>query len=288
MGEDREGEGGWVVWVWYECNNSFSHSSPFIYFTLHMNSVIAEKVGGSVNISVHSGTYFCCGEVKICCFPPLFFSPTHHINSPSLLLFLPLSTTGVRSLLLLKTTQSGFENFHRDEFRALGDTNDRLVGTSVDGEWTFTPAAIASRPDYEALNKLVLNTLIDEFAGPADKGVYSVSVQQTLYDMGTGLLAKVPGVEKIELYMVRSLPPSLPPLFRLMNHFLSRPSLNHSYILTVFSLPLSSLPPSLPLAQHPQHPRGPVQVQDRKQGPHGQARHFPAHHRPARDDQGCD
>jgi urate oxidase len=143
------------------------------------------------------------------------FSP--HTNSPPLLLLLLLlrlllpiiSSIGVRSLILLKTTQSGFENFHRDEFRALGDTNDRLVGTSVDGEWTFTPATIASRPDYEALNKLVLDTLIDEFAGPADKGVYSVSVQQTLYDMGTGLLAKVPGVEKIELYMVRSLPPAL-------------------------------------------------------------------------------
>jgi len=112
-------------------------------------------------------------------------------------------------LILLKTTQSGFENFHRDEFRALGDTNDRLVGTSIDGEWTFTPTAIASSPDYEMLNKLVVDTLIDEFAGPADKGVYSVSVQQTLYDMGTGLLAKVPGVDKIELYMVRFLPPIL-------------------------------------------------------------------------------
>lgn len=114
---------------------------------------------------------------------------------------------GIRSLILLKTTQSGFENFHRDEFRALGDTNDRLVGTSVDGEWSFSAATIASRPDYEALNKTVLDTLIDEFAGPADKGVYSVSVQQTLYDMGTGLLAKVPSVDKIELYMVRAWSP---------------------------------------------------------------------------------
>jgi urate oxidase len=118
-----------------------------------------------------------------------------------------LYAEGIRSLILLKTTQSGFENFHRDEFRALGDTNDRLVGTSVDGEWSFSAATIASRPDYESLNKTVLDTLIDEFAGPADKGVYSVSVQQTLYDMGTGLLAKVPGVDKIELYMVRAWSP---------------------------------------------------------------------------------
>lgn len=52
------------------------------------------------------------------------------------------------------------------------EPNNRLVGTSIDGEWTFSPAAIASRPDYEALNKQVMDTLLDEFAGPADKGVY--------------------------------------------------------------------------------------------------------------------
>jgi hypothetical protein len=46
------------------------------------------------------------------------------------------------------------------------------VGTSVEAEWKFTQAAIASRPDYEALNKQVYDTLIDEFAGPADVGVF--------------------------------------------------------------------------------------------------------------------
>jgi hypothetical protein len=46
------------------------------------------------------------------------------------------------------------------------------VGTSVDGEWAFSQAAINSRPDYEALNKEIIDTLLDEFAGPADKGVY--------------------------------------------------------------------------------------------------------------------
>lgn len=46
------------------------------------------------------------------------------------------------------------------------------MGTSVDGEWAFSQAAINSRPDYEALNKEIIDTLLDEFAGPADKGVY--------------------------------------------------------------------------------------------------------------------
>lgn len=33
--------------------------------------------------------------------------------------------------------------------------------------------------------------------------VCSASVQQTLYDMGVGVLAKAPTVDKIHLYMVR-------------------------------------------------------------------------------------
>jgi len=32
----------------------------------------------------------------------------------------------------------------------------------------------------------------------------SASVQHTLYDMGSGVLKKSPGVDKIELYMVRA------------------------------------------------------------------------------------
>lgn len=36
-------------------------------------------------------------------------------------------SSGIKTLMVLKTTQSGFENFHRDEFRALPDANDRSV-----------------------------------------------------------------------------------------------------------------------------------------------------------------
>lgn len=48
----------------------------------------------------------------------------------------------------------------------------RLVGTSLDAEWKFSQTAISSRPDFESLNKEILSTLVDEFAGPADKGVF--------------------------------------------------------------------------------------------------------------------
>jgi hypothetical protein len=46
------------------------------------------------------------------------------------------------------------------------------VGTVLEAEWKYNAAAIASRPNYEALSKDIIDTMVDEFAGPADKGVY--------------------------------------------------------------------------------------------------------------------
>ena len=39
------------------------------------------------------------------------------------------------------------------------------------------------------------------FAGPSDKGVYSASVQQTLYDMGKAVIEKEPLLDQIVLEM---------------------------------------------------------------------------------------
>jgi len=46
------------------------------------------------------------------------------------------------------------------------------VGTSVYAEWNFSPQAVNAKPDFQAINKEIFDALIDEFAGPADKGVY--------------------------------------------------------------------------------------------------------------------
>jgi hypothetical protein len=42
----------------------------------------------------------------------------------------------------------------------------------VDATWTWSPSAVSSRTDFEAVNKDIIDALIDEFAGPADKGVF--------------------------------------------------------------------------------------------------------------------
>jgi urate oxidase len=46
-------------------------------------------------------------------------------------------TAGLTDLLVLKTTNSSFEKFIRDEFTTLPEVNDRIFSTSVDLSFTF-------------------------------------------------------------------------------------------------------------------------------------------------------
>jgi urate oxidase len=99
---------------------------------------------------------------------------------------------GFTGLEIMKTTQSGFTGFHKDRFTSLPEVKDRLVGTSVTATWHYAPDKIRSftGKDYANVHKIVEDACIDEFAGPADKGVYSASVQQTLYDMGKAAIVR--------------------------------------------------------------------------------------------------
>jgi urate oxidase len=99
---------------------------------------------------------------------------------------------GFTDLEIMKTTQSGFTGFHRDRFTSLPEVKDRLVGTSVTAEWVYTDEKIRSFTgrDYDNVNKIVEDACVDEFSGPADTGVYSNSVQQTLYNMGKAAILR--------------------------------------------------------------------------------------------------
>jgi urate oxidase len=46
-------------------------------------------------------------------------------------------TTGLRGLLVLKTADSAFAGFPRDEYTTLPDTRDRLLATSITAAWDY-------------------------------------------------------------------------------------------------------------------------------------------------------
>ena len=100
--------------------------------------------------------------------------------------------SGLRGYTLMKTTQSGWEDFVDDEFRTLPDTGDRICATSMDATWTWTTPP----EDPVAANAAVLDTMIAEFAT-----TYSAGVQDSMYRMGEAVLAARPDIAEIGFAM---------------------------------------------------------------------------------------
>ncbi|MGP8218049.1 MAG: factor-independent urate hydroxylase [Limisphaerales bacterium] len=103
-----------------------------------------------------------------------------------------LVESGIQDLLILKTTASGFENFLRDEFTTLPETNDRILATKLRAVWTYR-----SKPgSYSRTNERILEAMLAVFAKN-----YSPSVQATLFQMGEAALKTVPVISKVQLAM---------------------------------------------------------------------------------------
>lgn len=106
---------------------------------------------------------------------------------------------GVDGLKVLKTTQSAFVDFFKDEYTTLPDVPDRLVSTCVTSTWSYTPEAIGG--DFVARAAEIKRVLLETFAGPSDVGTPSPAVQFTLYKMGEAVLDKCPYVKDIKITM---------------------------------------------------------------------------------------
>ncbi len=91
----------------------------------------------------------------------------------------PEVNSGVRDLTVLKTTASEWKDFHRDRYRTLKDTSDRILATKVNAMWKYRSGSV----DYNAACCSVWGAILDTFAT-----THSLGVQQTIYDMGNAAL----------------------------------------------------------------------------------------------------
>jgi len=99
---------------------------------------------------------------------------------------------GVEGLLVLKTADSAFRDFHKDEFRTLADTDDRILATKLSATWQYS----SKSPDGNACYELLRRTLLESFAGHR-----SLGLQQTLYAMGEAALGACDAIDEIALTM---------------------------------------------------------------------------------------
>lgn len=100
--------------------------------------------------------------------------------------------SGVRDLLILKSTGSGFENYPKDEFTTLPETADRILATSFSATWTFKKLPASCRN----ANDSILAAMLKVFAEN-----YSPSAQTTLFQIGEAALAACPEISHVDLAM---------------------------------------------------------------------------------------
>jgi urate oxidase len=96
---------------------------------------------------------------------------------------------GIDDLLVLKTTNSGFEGFLRERYTTLPETDNRILATVITASWVYGEA---TGLDFDDLWRRVRQRILVTFTNH-----YSPSVQDTLYRMGKAVLQESPEVEKI-------------------------------------------------------------------------------------------
>lgn len=97
-------------------------------------------------------------------------------------------SSGIQGLKILKTTQSGYAGFLHDTFTLLPDTHERILATSMTTHWKYCSKNIPS--NYDAVFEEVKKACLSTFFGPAKGGVFSPSVQNTLYLMGAAVIQR--------------------------------------------------------------------------------------------------
>jgi urate oxidase len=97
--------------------------------------------------------------------------------------------SGLANLIVLKTSDSAFAGFPRDEYTTLPGTSDRLMATSITASWTYRQ----DTSDF-SVRAAVRRALVETFAGHVSR-----SVQHTLYAMGEAALSACPDVVAITL-----------------------------------------------------------------------------------------
>ncbi|HXB48443.1 MAG TPA: urate oxidase [Streptosporangiaceae bacterium] len=99
--------------------------------------------------------------------------------------------SGLRDLVLLKSTGSEFAGFLHDRYTTLAETDDRVLATSLIARWRHMRP---ERDDRAALNASIRQLLIEKFAT-----VHSRALQQSLFQMGKAVLAAHEDIAEIRL-----------------------------------------------------------------------------------------
>jgi urate oxidase len=98
--------------------------------------------------------------------------------------------SGLRDLVLLKSTGSEFHGFLKDRYTTLPETDDRIMSTALVAQWRYSGLDV----DWDKTWADARRILLEKFAT-----VHSLALQQTLWEMGRGVLEAHPEIAEISL-----------------------------------------------------------------------------------------
>ncbi len=96
--------------------------------------------------------------------------------------------SGVRDLVVLKTTDSEFYGFLEERYTTLRSTHDRVMASSVTAQWWHIDEDV----DWGKSHQAAMDTMTDVFAGH-----HSLALQQTMYAMGEAMIDGDPSIAEV-------------------------------------------------------------------------------------------
>ncbi|HEY7272948.1 MAG TPA: urate oxidase [Actinoplanes sp.] len=97
--------------------------------------------------------------------------------------------SGLKDLVVLKSTGSEFRGFLTDRYTTLQETSDRIMATSLIARWRY----VGTDVDWDATYAGIRAVLLARFAQ-----VHSLALQQTLWEMGKAVLERYDAVAEIK------------------------------------------------------------------------------------------
>ena len=97
--------------------------------------------------------------------------------------------SGLKDLVVLKSTGSEFAGFLTDRYTTLKETHDRIMATSLVARWRYSGTDV----DWNAAYAQIRSLMLAKFAE-----VHSLALQQTLWEMGKAVLENVGSVAEIK------------------------------------------------------------------------------------------
>ena len=98
--------------------------------------------------------------------------------------------SGLKDLVVLNSTASEFRGFRKDRYTTLPETTDRILATEVDARWRHLSGEADWAESFEKAKDAMVNAFVN---------TYSLSLQQTLYAMGSRVLESRPEIAEIRL-----------------------------------------------------------------------------------------